>query len=137
MRKITVFILVMLLLSLFLPGCGTEEPAPTGYPDGEIQYPMIFVCGTLYVPYAPSDESDVVTYLAEMPYGYVLHGEIAVANNLQMPAQEFHASRMDVGTELYVSSESDAIIYAVSNNGRIIRFQKCSQEEYLLLSGGA
>lgn len=92
---------------------------PSGYDDGQIQFIFIFYDGTLYSPtYKDADcISNGTEYIKQ--HGLTLYGKTVSENNDAFPEEELAASRLPVGTEVYIGSEQDAI-YVMREDGMLL-----------------
>lgn len=83
---------------------GTAEAiTPTGYPDGEIQRQTLYYKGTLY---QYNGTLIVQGISSEHP---VLLGKVINENNLILPKDDFHSSRIEVGKEVYSFGDMDIL----------------------------
>lgn len=87
-----------------------EQTAPTGYPSGEIQRASVCYNGTLYLYTA--DGFDL-----PLGDGFEKAGTIAAVDNTEYPSEDFHASRLDPGQEVYGNRDEPDRIYVKYNSG--------------------
>lgn len=69
-------------------------PSMTGFPDGEIQRPMLFFNDQLYA-FVPGNSR------AQVDSKWILVGYVTTENNLEMPQINGTAARIPVGSEIY------------------------------------
>ena len=89
----------------------SEKEKPTGYPKDEIQAELIFVNERLYVnaPIYVGDDNWGNGGL--LPKGYEWFGEIAHIENKEEPDQDFEATHVEIGAEIYVNISEPGYIY--------------------------
>lgn len=96
------------------------ELEPTGYPTGEIQYTYVFYDGQLYWY-----EAAVFT-LDKEKMSYI--GTVQSVDNIELPDEDFEASRLGLGTVLYKDNKYD-YLYAAWGDGKVGRL-KPAEEQY-------
>lgn len=104
MKKIFAITLTIVCL-LRLVGCNKtdgENLAPTGYPSGQVQRQQVMYNGVIYYYTANGFDSP-------LPDGFELVGEVKEVDNDQEPSVDWCGSRVDVGQEIYASTNSSSI----------------------------
>ena len=120
MKLLCVAIVVCVILGLV--GCanntvdstsGSDVPTQTatkpqdpqyGYPTKEIQTELVFYNGILYVSYSKASGK-------QLPDGYTMVGTVATEDGKVIPDQEFAATHVHVGAEIYAKAENTKFIY--------------------------
>ena len=100
MKKLMALVLTLVCV-LAVVGCAAkhEDPTtPTGYPTGKIQQPQIMYNGQVYFYFATGFDEP-------LPDGYALVGSIAVVDNDNEPAEDFHGARVELAQEVYASDD--------------------------------
>lgn len=100
---------VLLSAAFLLASCGKAEPElePTGYPTGQIQLTYLFFGGELYL------YSDGTVKLSDETLEPV--GKVEKTDNVSFPNEEFEASRLTEGQEIFrKASGSDDKLYVRS-----------------------
>lgn len=98
---------------LAMVGCATQNEAPTtptGYPTGKIQQPQIMYNGQVYFYFATGFDEP-------LPDGYALVGSIAVVDNDNEPAEDFHGARVELAQEVYASEYDTDTVYVKYEKG--------------------
>lgn len=112
MKKLIALFLALACV-LAMVGCATqnEDPTtPTGYPAGKIQQPQIMYNGQIYFYFATGFDEP-------LPDGYVLVGSIAVVDNDNEPAEDFHGARVELAQEVYASEDDTDTVYIKYEKG--------------------
>ena len=117
MKKLIELVLALACV-LALVGCGHQiegstapsSTAQTGYPTGKIQQPQIMYNGQVYFYFATGFDEP-------LPDGYVLVGSIAVVDNDNEPAEDFHGARVELAQEVYASEADTENVYVKYEKG--------------------
>lgn len=88
----------------------SEQLTPTGYPSGEIQRASVYYNGTLYFYTAEGTE-------LPLGEGFERVGAITAIDNTEYPSEEFCASRLEVGQEVYGNRDEPDQIYVKYDGG--------------------
>ena len=106
-------LIACLLIASIAVGCtftgASTEPTddtltPTGYDDGGIQIPMIYLNGAVYMEYNESIGETV-------PEGYLLVGTVIQEDNTTAPSVDLASARVGVGSYVFLDPEDDTYIY--------------------------
>ena len=121
----------LLVLAHLLSGCNNEDILNTnentqtsmsdiyGYPDGELQNTYIFVDSKLYVYKGVcKDGGEDQREFYYPDYEYI--GEVSKISNIELPDEEFEASRTEIGTKVF---EKDNEIILYTNTGRTMEME--------------
>lgn len=104
------FLLFMLVVLLLLCACSvpaieaesseseTGVLKPSGYPDGELQKPYLFVEGTRYV-------YTLTAAFTSLPENVAFVGQVSKIDNIQLPDEELEAARLALGDRIYRSGD--------------------------------
>ena len=112
MKKLIALFLALACV-LTMGGCATQNEAPTtptGYPTGKIQQPQIMYNGQIYFYFATGFDEP-------LPDGYALVGSIAVVDNDNEPAEDFHGARVELAQEVYASEDDTDTVYVKYEKG--------------------
>ena len=118
-KRITRAITIALILVCILGFIGHKKAseirnedttAPTGYHTGEIQQPQIMYNGQVYFYFATG-------FNEPLPDGYELVGSIAVVDNDNEPAEDFHGARVELEQEVYASEANTETVYVKYEKG--------------------
>lgn len=112
MKKLIVLFLALTCV-LAMVGCAAQNEGsatPTGYPTGKIQQPQIMYNGQIYFYFATDFDEP-------LPDGYALVGSIAVVDNDNAPAEDFHGARVELTQEVYASEDVTETVYVKSESG--------------------
>ncbi len=135
MTRYHLYLLVGVLITMFiLSGCDntSEEPQTSnyqelqtsasdiyGYPDGELQNTYIFVNSKLYVYKGVcKDGGEDQREFYYPDYEYI--GEVSKISNIELPDEEFEASRTEIGTKVF-GKDDEIILY--TNTGRTMEME--------------
>ena len=113
--KIRKFMLLpILLLFLLTTACSlSQNPGPTGTPEGKVGHSMVYADSNVYV----QDIYDKTLHYSDIPYGYTLYGTVESSGDSAVPHAELHAALVEVGAELYLSETDDGYLYVRTDNG--------------------
>lgn len=123
-RKVLIVCLMIVLMGIC--GCGQQtgekesSTAPTGYPSGEVQREYVYYEDTLYV-YADR-------YETSLPENCELVGEVLSVDNTKLPQEDFQASRLKVGNEVYAVTDEN-ILYVKAGEERFECFEPENESE--------
>lgn len=105
------------VLSICLSACGSRSGnggearlTPTGYPSEEVQRISVYYGGTLYWYTANGFDQPLAQ-------GFEKVGEVKTVDNMEYPDEEFCGTRLDVGQEIYASSEDTSRVYVKYDSG--------------------
>ena len=104
MKKWIIIILVILAATAVTAGVlanGEPDVTPTGYPNGEVQRQFLFYNGTLYV--------FINEGIRALPEGWQEVGTVKSVDNKARPAEEFAATRLEVGMKVFAKEGTDLL----------------------------
>lgn len=110
LMKICKLMLTVVMCASILSSCAKHDhvTTPTGYPDGEINRPMVMYNDEIYF-------FDFTGFNEPLPEGYEFVGSVESIDNLELPLENFEAARLQVGQEIYAGDEE--LIYVKYENG--------------------
>ncbi len=99
----------------------TTEPAPSGYPDGEIDARLVYVNGTLYMDAGNS-------LLEKIPASCSQAGTIVSCDDFSVPREELHGAHVSKDSIVYVCpSNPSYICVEAPSSGLIWMFVRTNQ----------
>lgn len=107
------YYLVLITGLILLSACSgrnQETVASTGYPSEEVQRPAVFYTGYLYFYTAEGFDLPLAD-------GFEKAGVIKEVNNNVYPSEEFHASRVETGQEIYADEDDKSKIFVKYEDG--------------------
>ncbi len=90
------------------PASDENSMTPTGYASGEIQIPMLFFDGHLWLLSGWSDrDPNALRSVQSLSDTYTLVGQIREENAKKVPETEMAAAHIEVGEDVYLSAKDD------------------------------